>query len=338
MTQCLRLEMPMNPCGSAGQREARVLTGTFDTIPVTDVLDLLIGTSKTGTLVLSGTAPTTRLEFHRGRLVDVEPGVDDTTLDERFVRACFLFGRDGRSRFEFRALPPAEAEPEAIDVQPVLDDLRGRLDRWIAVVGEIGSIEQRFALSDTLHASDVRLDGRRWRWFAHLAQGESLDALADSESVDVLDAAEAAAELVRIGALAPAPTPAPPARGRGGKTEPVDAVELDDEPTEPIDADVADESTDFAADELAAILAGDPEMSRESHEHTSAEPAETTDVQEIDASGDGAGGQEPAENEALADVTDEIAEGAEGDEVPAGPVDGADRGAILRLFSALKDA
>jgi hypothetical protein len=295
-----------------------MLTGTFDTIAITDVLDLLTTTHKTGLLTLSSSGRRAVLEWHEGYLVSLDQddrdtgtnllvGAEDDALIEHFIEACFVLGRDTRGTFDFAAWATAETPSASLPVSAALDELRSRLARWSAITDELGSLDAVLELSADLATPAISFTASRWAVLVALVSRAPLEQVARDLNRNVIDVADDAAALVRERALRVVPGAIASER-----TEAEDPVVTALEQVLAREALGTDEEVadDAGHDDVPPAPAPDPEV-----------------VAEIEAALDGV--EEPA-----ADHDGEGSGDGDGDE-SAAP---ADRGAILRLFSALKDS
>jgi hypothetical protein len=344
-----------------------VLQGTFDTLSLTEVLGLLAQSHKTGALWLEAGSVQGRVYLADGRCRAAESGEltgpvdDDRELATRLVDVCFSLARQPGGSFRFAA----DEEPQwktrlAVDVDEAVESLDKLLGEWREIQLVIPSLESRPALAALLGADSIIIDQPLWRLLVALDGARTVRDVMHHTERSVLDTCNALKELVELGAVEILPeaaeAPAPLARPEATSAE-VEATAAEERAAEAAldtlahlaDATVTEphasdeESEDEPATEDGALADGDgaadldAQLTHERHDALGAPDEGTADAEP--AAEPTARMPDPfagAEEEA------EHAEGAETDAVPpgAGPLeegDPRDRGALLRLFSALRD-
>ena len=355
------------------------LQGTFDTLPVTELLGLLVRARKTGVLRLETESAEGRLWLVSGRCRAVESGEQTGPtgtpgeLQERLADACFAAAHQetGSFRFADGEEPPW---PTAYDVavEDAVAEVHRRLDEWEAIRRVVPSLDHRPRLRPELAGSPITLDAEQWRLLVALDGRRSVRDVVHRTERSVLDVCRAVKDLVERGAVEVA----------GAEPVPVEPV-----PVEPVPVEAGSAEMKIAGLEGLAELAGiagiagagaapgvaEPAPTGSARERDAADPRETPESAATRATrvpqipqrpeiGQLAVARAVDEGEALVPVepvagrlgaalapaaatvtlpVGSAAGGALPSELPAGPPGEEavrDRGALLRLFSALRDS
>jgi len=184
-----------------------MLQGTFETLSLDEVLELLAATRKTGGLHLTAGRDAGAVWVEDGACCAVEHGsargpvVDDVGLLARVVRlgAAIARHRDGAFRFVPREEPPWRAGQPASLVE-ALGEIERQVARWEEVRKVVPSLDVRARLSDQLGVEQLLVDRDRWRTIAAVAAGRTVRELAEGGG-DELAVCQTVALLVEAGAV-----------------------------------------------------------------------------------------------------------------------------------------
>ena len=197
--------MPMDQCPgvscaiNAVFQEVDVsLHGSLETFPLAEVIGLLAGTRKTGSLSVDGSPSRGRLWFSEGQVVATEAsGPSGPTSDD--VDAVFeLLRLDGGS-FRFDADEKTARAGRPVAAERLLADAAARLEEWRAIEAVIPSLRHRLGLVAEAPTPEVILSAARWRTMVAVAAAGTGSGVADLLSVSSLDACRAVRDLVESG-------------------------------------------------------------------------------------------------------------------------------------------
>lgn len=283
-----------------------MLNGTLDTVSLAEILGLLEQTRKTGALHVRGTRHSGTLYVAAGRFCGAEAGEltgavgSPDELDARLVDVCFALCRLDEGTFEFEPdrLPPWPVRGGA-DVTPIVARVQRLLRDWLEIEVVIPSLDAVPHLTRELGGDAVSFDRATWPVLVAIDGHRSVRDLARHLGRSVLEVCHAVKELVDAGAASVTPSEA-----SAVAAPPAPDAATSETPI-PSEAD-EDVKARFVAAAAAASAAEDG--------RTSAPP----DVPPVP----------PA-----ARPEDEGEEG----EREEGPREVRDRGALLRLFSSLRD-
>jgi hypothetical protein len=346
-----------------------VLQGTFDTLSLTEVLGLLAQSRKSGALWLEAESVHGRVYLDGGRCCAAEsdevnaPLEADDALGQRLVDVCFSVARHGGGSFKFVADDEAPWKASPVEVDDAVDRLAGLLEEWREIQAVIPSLEVRPVLAPELGTDTIIVDQARWRLLVTLDGRRSVRDVMHATQRSVLDICNALKELVEEGAVeiaaalevAPAPAAqpsAPVAAGLGALHELATvATEMPDPFAGADDEPVAAEPAADDELEAQAETEAEPDADDDAVDDT-AEDATDEDATDEDATGEAATDDAPVDESAVAedDTADTdtetetaVAHSAVGEPLPTlnpnglDETDPRDRGALLRLFSALRD-
>jgi hypothetical protein len=139
------------------------LQGTIDAFPLTDVLQLLASSSKSGRLLLDGDRGRSALWIDQGSVTGCEGSGAAAPSAAVAVMEMLRF-TDGS--FEFHAAaggdaePPVALEPMALDA--CLEQAAELLEEWARIEAVVPSMEHRVRLRDELVEDTVTLDRAAW--------------------------------------------------------------------------------------------------------------------------------------------------------------------------------
>jgi hypothetical protein len=298
-----------------GQEEQRTvsLSGTFETLSVSDVFGLLASGHKTGALHLDAGSAHLVLHVVDGQCAGLtwksrpEGGADDGDVAGRVRDAVFEIMKSDDGHFAFDADADDFESPsgDRVDLRVVAGEVRDLLEEWHEIEVVVPSLDHRPRLDDALESETVEFDRERWTLMVAADGRRSVRDLARRLDRPVLDLCRELVTLVDIGVLAiDRPSKAHALAEAAGTANIV--------PEEPYGPGVGD-----------AVSTPPPAPSTPSSPPKAPPPAEMVD----DDTGDAG---------VVAEAVDALR--ARG-ELPADldAADPRDRGALLRLFSALRD-
>ncbi len=326
-----------------------MLQGTFDIFTLPELLGMLAGGSKTGTLQVTRGAVRVKVHLREGLCSGVEPAgptPDEDALADALAGACFDLLRETDGTFKFNT-----AEPPASDLLVVIDDALVEADRrieeWNEVCTLVPSLEVCPQLSPEIGGESITLSSAEWAFAVALDGRATVRELVDTRQVSLLEVCREVAALVERGAvrLHAGRVAGPPQRS---------TPDLDDGPdsyappvivpvapygpgvedgTAGVDVESVDVESDASDDaeaksttrgaksptpgghDAAAEIESDPQTDAE------LEPETSTDVQ----------------GEAEAEADQSAAQGGDSSADQGADLDNKDRGALLRMFSALRE-
>jgi hypothetical protein len=305
------------------------LQGTLDTFSLAEVLGLIERARQTGALVVQGTGGhgtlyTAAGRFSAGEAADYSGPVEDRhALDVRLIDVCFHLMRFESGSFEFTAgeAPPWTAE-RATDIGPIVETVEHIVRAWPAVEAVLPNFDVRPAVAEELAEESLTLTRVGFKVFALIDGQRTVRQIAREAGHSVVEVGPVLKDLIEHGAVSldvgrPAPPPV------SDLILPAGAVH------------VAHESDPQAGGESIEMVTSVPDPSAqlegEALERQRAALAAKAGLQDAgpvpahDPEAPDAAGEPPDASEAADDedaVTSEIT---------------SDRGALLRLFSGLRD-
>ncbi len=330
------------------------LQGTFDTLSVTELFGLLSTASKTGALRLEAGDHEAAVYVTGGLCCAVEcddvggPSATDEELTRRLVDAGFTVARQAAGSFRFNdAEPPPFAADLTTRFEPAVAEITEMLGQWREIEATIPSLDVRVRLAPVLRGEEIVLSAGEWSLLVALDGMPSVRELIARRHEPVIQVCRLVKDLAERGAIDIGTDMARPENRKIAEGE-VEVVL--DPPTELSPARALPErepaavghvgqagvaavtaATDaVAAAEAEAIAAGlVSRMARSRRGATDGggdpQPTERGPTAAESAGGDTAAGLV---------VTVAATEAAGGD---SGGEGSQDRGALLRLFSALKE-
>jgi hypothetical protein len=316
------------------------LSGTFETLSVTDVFSLLAVGRKTGALKLEADGLEAVVMIADGMCCAVEPGPPDTDtrqLATHLRDVAFEISRAPHGRFGFDAdHTPTDAQDLRVDLEEVAREVEGLVDAWAEVEEVVPSLEHRPSLHRPLATGRIELDADHWDIVVASTGRQSVRQIAELVVRPAIEVCRDLCDLVDAGAVvigdprsrptadAPvdsdAPRPLieprePYGPGVSQTLEAVNAIASHEPapalPSVPIEAIV--EPSGMAGDDVPAPAPPPP-------------PPPLPEAV-VEATVD-----EAALPETVAEMSFEV--GSEEDE----STDPKDRGALLRMFAALRDS
>ena len=319
------------------------LQGTFDTLSVTEVFGLLSTAGKTGALRLEAGERAASVFVTAGLCCAVETDdLGDSTetggeLATRLIDVGFDFARRPSGSFRFN---DSELDGHPIDLttplEPAIAEIRSLVEQWREIELTIPSLDVHVRLAAVLRGEEIVLTAHEWSLLVALDGTPTVRELIERRHQPMIQVCRDLKGLVDRGAIevgvdvavaapsavpAPDPTPVVANEAASARAQPAAAHAI--EPTPPY-APEADEAISVAEVHAAAVEADAVAAGLVSH-MTRSRPS-TPDVFAVEA----------------AEIDDEIAAlavtrtSAEADAASAADAS-QDRGALLRLFSALKE-
>lgn len=290
-----------------------------------ELLRMLASAGKSGTLIVESAGLGSRLELINGQCGNAEsadlrgPLASADELHQRAVEVCFAMTRYPGGAFRFAAADAAtEAKSTSSDgtpswtipIEPVLGELELLVAEWAEICRVIPSTDLRPTIAIQLAVDEIVIQAREWKLLAQFDGMTSVDELC-SANASLVDTCRAISDLVRRGA---ATLVAAPALGTGFDDEGGEAASGDISYFGPRVVPVAPYGPgveDVAAVSMRSASAPSQVAATEvvpSSEPVAAQSVETTVVSPV-ADPDSAETSDPR-----------------------------DRGAILRMFSGLREA
>lgn len=303
------------------------LHGTLDTFSLAEILGLIERARHTGALVVTsadghGTLYTAAGRFCAGEAADYSGPVEDRhALDVRLIDVCFHLMRLESGSFEFTAgeEPPWTAE-RATDIAPIVETVEHIVRAWPAVEAVLSSFDVRPELAEELPEESLTLSRTAFKIFSLIDGDRTVRQIAREAGHSVVEVGPVLKDLIEQGAVRIE------ANGRVA-TPPVSELIL---PTGAVHVSQPVEDEDGDAIEMVTSV---PDPS-----------ATQLDGEALD--------RERALLAARAGLLDpgpvptpetDLSDGSGGFEMPGDPDDAptseitSDRGALLRLFSGLRD-
>lgn len=231
------------------------LSGTLDTFALPDVLRLLASTEKSGRLRVSGNRGSGSVWVSNGEVVAAEL-TSINSLDPSAVDVVFGLLRFNAGSFTFEADAVAPNAGPGMAMDPILSSAEQMLVEWKSIEEVVPSLDVWVGLLPELSGPDVMVDAMRWRCIAAVGAGVQVGLIAETLSLNEVDACRLVKELIELGLLATIDAPvelAPeqPAAPLAEESvvEPEPAVAPMPEPEiELIPDPIVDENPEFAPD------------------------------------------------------------------------------------------
>jgi hypothetical protein len=283
------------------------LSGTFDVFSLPEVLRMLAAAGKSGTLTVEAAGRSARVELYEGECCGAGHGGADEPLVANHtaaaLHACLLdvaFETRGAADGSFRFAGDEHPRPRpaaCAAIEPVLDELDELEREWHDISTVVPSTDAILALAPELPADEITVSGFEWKLLACLDGSTTVRDLPARSGGSLVGVCRALASLVRRGAIDIAPV--------------VFAGVASDGPASALSEVLLDAPPAAAAPAppVATPPAAAPRVAAAPKPAPVVEPEPETEVDPI---------EEP------------VAAAAET------PVEG-DRGAMLRLFSALRE-
>jgi hypothetical protein len=298
------------------------LQGTLDTFSLAEILGLIERARHTGALLVEspdgrGALYTSAGRFCAGEAADYSGPVDDRhALDVRLVDVCFHLMRCTAGSYEFTAdvAPPWTAE-RATDIGPIVETVEHIVRAWPAVEAVLPNFDVHPELADELPEESLTLSRTAFKVFALIDGNRSVRQIAREVGHSVVEVGPVLKDLIDHGAVRIGSEERPPAatselilppgaihvareEAQAPGVEPLEIVTSVPDPAAMLDAD--------ALERERALLAAR------------------------------AGLDDPGPVPSAADEEPDPEEEADGPEMSGSEIT-SDRGALLRLFSGLRD-
>jgi len=292
------------------------LSGTLDTFSLVEILGLVERARQTGALEIrgpegSGTLYVTAGRFCAGEAADWSGPVEGrAALEVRIVDVCFHLFRLSAGSFEFVPdhTPPWTAD-RATDIGPVVERVEALVRAWPTIQSLVPSLDTALEVCQHITDDSLLLSRDGFRLITLVDSRLTIRQLARKLERSEVEVAAIAAELMQEGALRPAMAGATPSPSPSGVVLPTGALHAVRAAPE---GKGADEVVTSVPDPNAAL-------DRQAIERERAALAAR------------AGLSDPGP------VPDPDAQDADGDADEESSVISTDRGAILRMFSGLRD-
>ncbi|MFN7150211.1 MAG: DUF4388 domain-containing protein [Microthrixaceae bacterium] len=173
------------------------LQGTIDAFPLTDVLQLLASSSKSGRLLLDGDRGRSTLWIDQGAVTGADGARPAPSSAAVAVMELMRFA-DGS--FEFHAATGDDLQPPvALDPVPLgacLEQATELLEEWERIEAVVPSMEHRVRLSDELVEDTVTLDRDAWALVASIIDRPTVATVVRRQELDEFAGCAALASLV----------------------------------------------------------------------------------------------------------------------------------------------
>ncbi len=172
------------------------LQGTIDAFPLTDVLQLLSSSAKSGRLLLEGDRGRAELWIEEGSVVGGDPAGPASGAAQlvfellRFDDGSFVFDPPDATADG----PPLAVEPVGLD--ECVRDAVALLEEWERIEAVVPSMRHRLRLVDELVEDEVTLGAQEWRLVTVVGDGPSVARAAERLGLDEFACCAALAELV----------------------------------------------------------------------------------------------------------------------------------------------
>ncbi len=317
------------------------LQGTFDILALPELLRMLASTNKTGELLIESGGVAGRLEFHDGSCCGAESTdargavTSEDELHRRAIDVCFAIVRKPGGSFRFTGHANTGTDAAiAIVVEPMLGELELLSIEWEEICTVVPSTDLRPAFTTTLPGDDILLSAREWNLLSRLDGYTPISGLVETSRESLVEVCRAVADLVRRGALELHPPATLGSRPEGTTPMPDGASDVEHNgskivPVAPYGPGV-DDVREAGVTTLADVSGEEPPSGLASG--VASELA-------VETSGELAG-EPPGElpSELIGDLRSEFDADVTGEAAVLSSADPRDRGAILRLFSGLREA
>jgi hypothetical protein len=342
------------------------LQGTFDTLPVTELFGLLASATKTGALRLEADDNEASIFLSAGRCCAVEsdgaPGAaaaSDAELGTRLVDVGFAFARLGSGSFRFSDSDLAEYDTGVTTpLEPAVVEIQSLLEQWREIEATIPSLDVRVRLAPVLREDEVVVTAREWSLLVALDGSPTvrelvarrmqpmmevcrdLKGLVDRGALEIGAAVPDGRSAVDVGTAASDALTAPEPRPAVPHPDLADTIVSRLEPSQPYAPDAyTPDADDFVTAEDAAAAAADADavaagiVSRMARSRSALPDVFASGDDHPADAADAEGAGVLTEVPATVPATAADRGGAAADADESAP----DRGALLRLFSALKE-
>jgi hypothetical protein len=308
------------------------LQGTLDTFSLAEVLDLIERARQTGALTVQGpdghgTLYIAAGRFSAGEAADYSGPVDDRhALDVRLIDVCFHLMRFEAGSFEFSANETAPWTAErATDIGPIVETVEHIVRAWPAVEAVLPNFDVRPTLAEDLPEDSLTLSRSAFKIFTSIDGDRTVRQIAREVGQSIVEVGPVLKDLIEHGAV---------------------VIETGDRtPAPPVPELILPPGAVHVAHEAVSDTGGDPiEMVTSVPDPTAALDGEALDRERASLAAR-AGLDDPgpvpdpiaeAERSSFAEAGTEADPDAPGVDESGSEIT-SDRGALLRLFSGLRD-
>ncbi len=188
------------------------LQGTFDVFSLPEVLRMLAAAHKSGTLIVEASGLAGRIELYEGACCGAAAGGrDDDPIDgpptvevlhARLLDVAFEIGREPTGAFRFAGDEPPRRQPSAVaPVEPVLGELELLQEEWRDICTVLPSTEATLVLVARLASDEIVVTAREWAVLALLDGATPVRDLPQRCQESLVEVCRALAALVRRGAV-----------------------------------------------------------------------------------------------------------------------------------------
>ncbi|MBV9919913.1 MAG: DUF4388 domain-containing protein [Pseudonocardia sp.] len=317
------------------------LQGTFDTLSVTELFGLLSTAAKTGALRLEAGDHEAAVFVRAGRCCAVEPaGAGGAGLAAALVDVGFTLARqpEGAFRFTDSEMPERPAEAE-VALEPAVAEILAMLDAWRDIEATIPSLDARLRLAPQLRGDEIVLRADEWAVLVALEARPTVRELVAARGESLIEGCRLVKHLVDRGAVEVTtergPAAAPPAPSTPTTVADVRPSGRDERRAalEAATAGILDAAEPYAPEAIEPEPVAAAVVREPAPQPLVREPAPQPVVREPVI-------PDPVVRPSLAVEPEPVAVPEPvGARVAVDPVEepSSDRGALLRLFSALKE-
>ncbi len=184
------------------------LQGTLDTFSLAEILGLIEAARHTGALMVQspdghGTLYTSAGRFCAGEAADYSGPVEDRhALDVRLIDVCFHLMRFEQGSFEYtaNAAPPWTAE-RATDIAPIVETVEHIVRAWPAVEAVLPSFDVRPQLAEELPEESLTLSRTAFKVFALIDGQRTVRQIAREAGNSVVEVGPVLKDLIEQGAV-----------------------------------------------------------------------------------------------------------------------------------------
>lgn len=184
------------------------LEGTFETLALTEVLEVLAHSKKCGVLMVEAGVADGRIWVDAGRVVAVESGEQTGPADtpsallNRAVDVGFALARQASGSFRFVAgeAPPFETDGH-VSVGEMLEGVQRLLSEWREIQEVVPSLEARPRWRDELGADEITIDAETWQLLVGIDGRRTVRDVVHRSGRTVLEVCHTLKDLVERGAV-----------------------------------------------------------------------------------------------------------------------------------------
>lgn len=183
------------------------LEGTLDTFDLSDVVVLVGGTGKSGTLRVNGDHSRGELDFVDGHLCGI---ATDRPDGGQPVVALFELLRNVSGSYTFDTARPASADSgTAVDVNRILAEAQTLMGEWVELMQHVPGEGAWVAPVPTLSTDTVTFDQGDWATLVAVGKGSVVADIADQLGFGEFEACRAVKRLLDLGCVQVTAEPSP---------------------------------------------------------------------------------------------------------------------------------